>query len=276
MNYFKLEEQLLTKQNEKVIASGDCNTDFCSFEFDDTWDGFTKTVVFYQQKDKVFYAVLASDNTCTIPAASMVDTGKLYTGVFGIKGNKILTSTVESIVIREGAISGIDIELEPSDDIFLAIIAEYQKISEQMELHNDLAVQLGKSFTDFTNTVNVSLSVQDTKLEALNAFDALEVLAVAREIQEENVSLKGRIDTMELNTFTLANVSLAFINKISKMVDSRITSESLIDVYFYSSTYEDALAAKIAVESKNGYIEFICETTPSVSIGASIIVRMVS
>lgn len=275
MLYFKLEEQLLTKENEKIIASGNCNVDKCEFTFDTTWDGFTKTAVFYQDKKNVYYAILDNENRCLIPASAMTKADKLYIGMFGIKGNQTVTSTLETTEILEGAISGIEINTEPSDDVFLAIITQYQQMAELMEVHNALAVQLEKSFTAFTNTVNIALNEQNTKLEELNAFDVLEVLAITKEIQEENAALKNRIDTMELSTFTIANVSIVFVNKIAKIVDSRITSESLVDVYFYSSTYEDALTAKIAVESKKGYIEFVCETAPTVSIGASIIVRMV-
>lgn len=275
MNYFKLEEQLLTKQNEKVIASGDCNTDFCSFEFDDAWDGFTKTVVFYQQKDKVFYAVLASDNTCTIPAASMVDTGKLYIGVFGINGNKILTSTVESIVIKEGAISGIDIELEPSDDIFLAIIAEYQKISEQMELHNQSASELKSSFITLEKTVSDTMEAQDNTLLELGAFDVLEMKETVNQIQTATNETKDMMELLQKETFVLANNQITFTDRVCNIADERVSSSDLVDVYFDAATFDSAISSKVDVDSCNGYIKFTCVTAPTYPLCASIIVRKV-
>ena len=46
----KLEKQLLTIQNREVISSGDVNYDSCRFEFDESWEGYIKTAVFYQEK----------------------------------------------------------------------------------------------------------------------------------------------------------------------------------------------------------------------------------
>ena len=72
-----LEKQLLTIQNTEIIASGDSNFDSCKFAFDDSWDGFTKTAVFYQDKSNVQYAVLSNDDTCIIPAAAMARAGRM-------------------------------------------------------------------------------------------------------------------------------------------------------------------------------------------------------
>lgn len=48
--------------------------DTSKFIFDSIWDGFTKASVFYQNKNNVQYAVLSSDDTCTIPAAVLETT----------------------------------------------------------------------------------------------------------------------------------------------------------------------------------------------------------
>ena len=102
----KLEKQLLTIQNREVISSGDVNYDSCRFEFDESWEGYIKTAVFYQEKQKVYYAVLDKEDKCFIPAPAMAKASPLYIGVFGVKGNKILTSSMDSIPIVEGAVSG--------------------------------------------------------------------------------------------------------------------------------------------------------------------------
>lgn len=101
-----LAKQLLIIQNAEIIASGDSNFDSCKFLFDETWEGFTKTGVFYQDKTNVQYAVLGSDDTCMIPAAAMAKAGRMYIGVFGIKDTAVVTSTLVNIDIKEGAISG--------------------------------------------------------------------------------------------------------------------------------------------------------------------------
>ena len=47
-----LEGQLLSVGNQEIISSGDISYDTCRFFFDDTWDGFTKTGVFYQDRTR--------------------------------------------------------------------------------------------------------------------------------------------------------------------------------------------------------------------------------
>ncbi len=151
-----LEKQLLTIQNREIIASGDVNVDKCIFNFDEVWEGYTYTAVFYQDKTNVQYAVLAQDNTCVIPSAAMMKAGRLYIGVFGVKGKTILTSTMDVIDIKEGAISGDNVSTEPTDDVFLAIIAQYQRIIDMM--------------TDYEQTAeefNVRIAEQNSILETM-------------------------------------------------------------------------------------------------------------
>ena len=168
----KVEGQLLTVQNQEVIASGDVDYDTCAFGFDGAWEGFAKTAVFYQDKTKVQYAVLGSDGTCLIPAAAMAGEGNMYLGVFGISGPKVITSTVERVYIRQGAVSGDTVSAEPGDDIFLSIIVRYQQVMEQMQAY-DMKVE------EFTGILN-----------RLNAFDVADVMGRLE-------AAEGRIGGME-------------------------------------------------------------------------------
>ena len=146
-----LEKQLLTIQNQEIIASGDSNFDSCKFIFDESWDGFTKTGVFYQDQANVQYAVLGNDDTCMIPAAAMARAGRMYIGVFGIKDTAVVTSTLCTIDIKEGAISGGNVSTEPTDDVFLAIIAQYQRIADLMGQYEKTAAQFNTVMTEQNN-----------------------------------------------------------------------------------------------------------------------------
>lgn len=174
---FILEKQLLVIQNQEIISSGDMDYDMCSFTFDSTWEGFTKTGVFYQDKNNVQYAVLDADGSCTIPAQAMAKEGNLYIGVFGIDGSKVMTSTVERIYIRQGAISGDTVNTEPSDDIFLAIISQYQRIAEMMQGYEATAAELSGMLRD------------------LNVYDVSEVLAKLDDVGARLTSVEERIET---------------------------------------------------------------------------------
>lgn len=153
-----LEKKLLTIRNQDVVSSGDVDYDICSFMFDSSWEGFTKTGVFYQDKKDVQYAVLSADGSCTIPAQAMAREGNMYIGVFGINGPMVMTSTVERVYIRQGAISGDTVSKEPNDDIFLAIISQYQRMAEMMQGYDATAAELSKMLHD------------------LNAYDVADIL----------------------------------------------------------------------------------------------------
>lgn len=271
----RLEGQLLTKENEQIIASGDCNVDKCQFLFDSTWDGYVKTAVFYQDKQNVSYAVLDKTEECFIPAEAMSDVGKMFIGVFGIKGGNILTSTVESMEILEGAISGVTIDVQPSEDIFLAIIAQYQKIAQEMELHNTKADELIESMNQLQTKVTTDLETQNEMLKNLNAFDVIAMRKTVEEIQSTHKNFTDKMNAIELNTFTIAEVSIAFVNKAFRLEDSRITAKSLVDAYFSTDTFQEAVRAKPVVESCEGYIMITCENAPSYPLFASILIRRV-
>lgn len=188
----KLEGQLLTIQNQEIIASGNVNYDTCAFGFDRTWEGFVKTAVFYQDKTKVQYAVLNSDGTCTIPAAAMIKEGNMYIGVFGTNGPKIITSTVERVYIRQGAISGNTVSAEPGDDIFLSIIVQYQQIMEQMQAY-DLKME------EFIGIMN-----------GLNAYDVADVMERLTTAEQKLAGMGAVIDEAVEEEITAVSGGLRF------------------------------------------------------------------
>ncbi len=240
---FKLENQLLTKETEAVIASGDVNANTCLFTFDEAWNGYTKTAVFYQSKDSVQYAVMKSDDTCMIPAGAMLRAGIMYVGVFGVKSSSILTSTLEQVEILPGAIAeGTTVVTEPTDDIFLAIIAQYQTILEQL-VEND------EQYT----AVMEKIDEQNKILEAIHAFDVVEVMEKLAADEAMIAQNKLMLD----KNFRINDISIVFdSNSQFRYEDDRITEETLVDVYFDSLSAVTAAECIITVESFEGYILF--------------------
>ena len=257
-----LNKQLLTIQNQEVIASGDVDYDTCSFWFDATWDEFVKTAVFYQDKKSVQYVVLGSDNTCTIPAATMAKEGNLHIGVFGISGSKVLTSTVGRVYVRQGAMSGDTISTEPSDDIFLAIIAQYQRIVTQMQEYESTA----KEF-------NVIMAEQNEILKTLNAFDVLEISQRLDVIEDRMISYANTAKEIMEREVVLRNVPVKFVDKICKIENDLITADSLCDVYFDEYSYEIAAKSLILPRSYDGYLELSSSIDIADELTVSILVR---
>ena len=257
----KLKEQLLELQNEEILASGGVKVDRCSFSFDESWEGYTCTGVFYQNKNSVQYAVLENDNTCEIPPAARAKEGRMYVGVFGIKGSKILTSTLIFVDINEGAISGENVSTEPTDDVFLAIIAQYQAIMDMVAEQN---LKLEET--------NEILKEQTELLEKLNVFEveALEIRMSGMEIkldgyggviEAEHQMLNDKLQEIEDKAFLIENVQVAFDeNNQFIFEDERITERSIVNAYFGVIEVEYLLKNNIYVESFEGYVLFTVGT----------------
>ena len=108
----------------------------CSFEFDDSWNGFINTAVFeisdkYNHK-KSYELRLINNNKCIIPSSILIKNSYLRIGVFGKKG-EIDRPTVYSkaLLIKEGAIAS-DKVPDPEPSIYL----------ELMELISDLDLKV--------------------------------------------------------------------------------------------------------------------------------------
>ena len=270
----KLEKQLLTIQNREILASGGVKVDKCLFHFDESWKDYTCTGVFYQDKNSVQYAVLNKDNTCDIPPAARAKEGRMYIGVFGVKGSSVLTSTLDTIDIQEGAISGDNVITEPTDDVFLAIIAQYQAI---MDLVAEQNLKLEEA--------NQILTEQMELLERLNVF---EVSALEYRMSEMEITLGGygsvvdetkrkvdeKLEYIENSAFLIPDVQITFDeNNEFRLDDERVTEDSVANAYFGVIEVETLLGNNIYVESFDGYILFTCAVAMSDPVVCTVEVR---
>lgn len=258
----ELERQLLTLKNQEIIASGDSNFDSCIFAFDASWDGFVKTAVFYQDKSNVQYMVLEDDDTCMIPAAAMAKAGRMYIGVFGIKDTAVLTSSLVFVDIVEGAISGDTVSTEPTDDVFLAIIAQYQRIAEMMRKYEETAEQF-----------NASIQEQNRILETLNAFDVTEISERLDTIEDRMISYTNLAQMLIDREVILRDVMVKFTDGVCEIHNEVITSKSLCDVYFDEYSYEFAAKALIMASSYDGYVRITSSVNIEEELRANILVR---
>lgn len=258
----KLENKLMTVLNQEILASGGTNVDKCIFSFSEEWSGYVKTAVFYQSKDKVQYAVLNADDTCMIPVEAMSKEGYLHIGVFGIDNARVLSSTMVEIFIKQGAVSGDTVSTEPADDVFLAIIAQYQRIAELMATYDELAKQCSTQMTELKSILN-----------ALNAYDVEEVTRRLDRIEDrmiDHVNLAKQIQNREI---ILRDVEIHFADKTCRIENTAITEESLCDVYFDEYSYEIAAKALILPVAHDGYLELSSSMDINEALNANILVR---
>lgn len=269
-----LEKQLLTIQNREIIASGDSNYDVCAFSFDEAWKDFIKTAVFYQDKKKIYYSILDVENKCTIPAPALVDAKPLYIGVFGILGNKILTSSVDTIALVEGAVSGQEIDIEPSDSVFASIVAGYQAILDTIADQNLKITEANK--------------ILEEQTELLKKVNAFEIEPLEHRMSAMEISLSGYGDTIaesyqktadtlkeiKDSAFLISNISVSF-NENNECIlnDERINDRCILNAYFDAISVESALNNAIFIESFNGYIKFSTTTKFTEILNCTVEVR---
>ena len=186
----------------------------------------------------------------------------MYIGVFGIKDTAVVTSTLAAIDIMKGAISGDTVSTEPTDDVFLAIIAQYQRVAELMRQYEKTAEQF-----------NANMEEQNRILETLNAFDVVEIANRLDVIEERMIYYNNLAQMLIDREVILRDVPIHFDDGMCEIENELITADSLCDVYFDEYSYELAAKALIMVSSYDGYIRI----TSSVNIGkvlnANILVR---
>lgn len=116
--------KVLSLTNREELNSGEANITDCIFTFDTTWDGYTKTVVFYSTSTAKRWMPIES-NTCVIPWENLVNYGMLYFGLIGIKGDQVITTNYEFYPITEGA--DYSTAPLPTEDVYVQIIGMMQQ-----------------------------------------------------------------------------------------------------------------------------------------------------
>ena len=127
-------DQSLTLVSTPLIASGGLNEDTVTFEFCSKWTGFSKTAVFYRNKNEVYYSLVDGDGICTIPQEVLQEDGTLYFGVFGCNDSGVTrTSEILRYKIVQGAITKDLKPSDPSPSIYEQLLSKYMIILEKSE-----------------------------------------------------------------------------------------------------------------------------------------------
>ena len=178
--------------------------------------------------------------------------------VASILGDKITDKRTDQNVC--GIVRGLESDAIDTETLFAQYDAIFNEWFDTVkdQVTGDLAIRLQLEFDelnqnveDFESDVNDTvLGIQGTASSALNTITAF----VAR-------------------YFTLPLQTLTFTNNICEITDSRITADSLVDVYFTAATMENAEAAEIVVDSQLGKVVLTARYTPTGTIQAMIGVR---
>ncbi len=139
-------DQTIQLVNLPLIASGSEGAISIECDFDELWEGYGKTAVFYRDKSEV-YPVLLVDDAVTVPAEVLTDEGFFYFGIFG-KAENTRTTEVLRVNVVKGAITTATAEpAEPTPDIYMQLMANYGKLDGRV---SELAAMRGSGVTEQT------------------------------------------------------------------------------------------------------------------------------
>ena len=200
-------------------------------------------------RDGVFYDLKLAE--VIVPAAS---TRILDSNISDMRTNENVCGLVTELL-----------EVQTTADLF----AQYQAIFEQWfadvkgQVAGDLGIRLQLEFSELNKKVDTYQ--QNTENIVKDYKD--EVSAIAQ-------NAYNTIDTFVANDFVLPKQTLTFSNKKCVINDSRVTANSLIDVYFTAESFAEAEDCQIYVDSAKGQIILTAGKQPTATIQALMRVRV--
>ena len=99
----QISQRVLTGSDLNPIFSGAQNIDSIKVTFDAEWSGFAKTAVFSRNGLDCYFSDLDSTGTTLIPAAVLEESGTIFIGIMGEKGDQRITSSLVRYRVGEGA-----------------------------------------------------------------------------------------------------------------------------------------------------------------------------
>lgn len=131
------------------------------------------------------------------------------------------------------------------------------------QVTGDLAIRLQAEFEELNQNVVLYQQNVETQIEGYNT-----------NYQQTLNESKSLIENYVYNDYVIPEKELNFVNNVCTVEDSKVTANSLIDVYFTADTIQEAEDCKIYVDSSDGLITLTAETQPTTTIKALMRVRV--
>lgn len=119
------EQNLHIVDSPKIAAQG-VNENYVVFDFDPTWNGFGKSVLFYREDDEktVYESVIdGNTNTALVPHEVTAQDGKICFGVAGVKDDIVYTSEIVKYRIVKGIYTAGEESNPPTPGIYEQMLA---------------------------------------------------------------------------------------------------------------------------------------------------------
>ena len=175
------------------------------------------------------------------------------------------------------------LEVQTTEDLF----AQYQAIFEEWfttvkdQVTGDLAIRLQQEFVELNEKTDAYQTSVETAIgEYYNATERqIETYKASTDKDIENIQQTANTAYSVMKDFTDADFTLPlqkliFVDKQCIITDSRLTKDSLVDVYFTADTMPIAETATIYVDSEDGRIVLTAKMQPTNVLKARIRVRV--
>ena len=149
-------DQVLSAVILPKIAPNNHNSVKLSVTFDDSWDDYGKSAIFFREDNPTpWEKVLDVGNTCEVPSEVLTVEGHLFIALKGVKVNgETKTSTTLRVKVSKG--TPLVITSEPTTDVYNQLLANYGVISKQF--NNAI-----NAITTDTEVTDIRVGVDGTK-----------------------------------------------------------------------------------------------------------------
>lgn len=136
-------DQVLTAKVLPKLARNNINTLRLHVDFDSAWDGYTKSAVFFTDKNPAPYeAVLSSEGNCIVPPEVLTDKCKLCITVKGVNGGETKSSTELWVQLLAGA--PCVIVSKPTDNVYSQLLSAYGETERELAVERARINNLAK------------------------------------------------------------------------------------------------------------------------------------
>ena len=238
------------------ITSGNVETVLCEFEFDESWEGYSKTAVFFQKVDNTLKRVLGTDGTeCTVPWEALSEDKPLYIGLYGTQGNERKTTSFGTVRLVEGSYNESTAPPDPTPDIYaqlLDLVEDYRqdnadnaaaaKASEDKAKLSEQHAEQSK-LSAAQSVIQASGHAQNAGISAASALESKGIAIQAAGSAEGSKMAAAQALSDLLNMLGISVATL--IN--GKLTPSQIPAIAVTDTFVVSSE-----AAMLALDAQTG------------------------
>lgn len=124
--YCATNDQVLTATRMPRISCNNQNTVKLHVDFDATWDGYSKSAVFYTSKDpKPYEVIISSDGNCLVPAEVLIEEATLYIGIRGVKTSSKEVKSTTPVKYRVLAGTPSTVISDPTPTVYQQLLEAY-------------------------------------------------------------------------------------------------------------------------------------------------------